>query len=265
MKTEQKQTNNSKPAKPSTWKNPTLPGQGVDAPWGNRFAYVPIQLLLDHRVNTSGLQVFCALAVHADPVTGLCGQYLDGAHRTPAQKRLAKLLGVSERTIRNGLPNLIKTGWVKERKQRHNNSLVLWLGMPADLDLVGEDGQFKDLVQSWTEGALPPDKKGEETPVPEPVEPTETSEPAKPASAPSVTPVEPLQVDDAEEFDDPADDLDPLEVTLEDALREYVRYQDGASGHAYTDAEISKFGFAFDTPWAEVYDRYSFEIDIMPR
>lgn len=148
-----KQTTESVARRPN-WFEATKPGQGR-ANW----ASVPVQLLLslnkngDEGVTTTGLKVFCALATHClDPNNpGLVGGLINGRFRTPGEKRIAALCGLSVRQVLTGINNLIQHGWIRERWQRNNNTLVLWLAIPDNLDLVDANGRFKDLPEAWTE------------------------------------------------------------------------------------------------------------------
>lgn len=136
------------------WFEATKPGQGR-----TNWASVPVQLLLsmsknaEEGVTTTGLKVFCALATHAldQNNPGLVGSLSNGRFRTPGEKRIAAICGLSVRQVLTGIKNLIKHGWIKERKQRYNNTLVLWLAIPDNLDLVDTYGRFKGVPESWTE------------------------------------------------------------------------------------------------------------------
>ncbi|WP_374556049.1 hypothetical protein [Aquitalea pelogenes] len=143
-----------KDARRPNWFEATKPGQGPA-----RWAAVPVQLLLslrkdpDEGVTTTGLKVFCALAAHClDPNNpGLVGSLNHGRFRTPGEKRIAAMCGLSVRQVLTGIKNLVQHGWIKERKQRYNNTLVLWLTIPDHLDLVDAHGRFNGLPEAWTE------------------------------------------------------------------------------------------------------------------
>lgn len=328
------QSKNTSAEKPLSWFEASLPGQGK-----RQFGFVPIQILLDKRVSKTGLQVFLALTVHADAVTGLCGRIQNGRYRTPAGKRLAAIIGLSERSIGYGLENLIKTGWICKRVQRMDNSLVLWLGMPKDLDLAKSDGAFKDVPESWTDAEMPdektsdaiaqeyisqatvseegyayqdlepllvaeaarkerkkqrlkgkpvakraPTKKTNNVPVVAAVKPSDTAshggdedmdddyaEAAIDLQAEAVSDLvqaaaealtASVQSSDDAEYHDALDGrTEDLEITLDDALWDYVRNYDDGGGAVYKNYEIGHFGFTHLTPFLEVYSQHRQKID----
>jgi len=117
---------------------PTLPRQGRK--W---FSCVPVQIMLDTRVNTTGMKVFMALALHADKETGLVGQFKNGRYYTPGYNRIGLFAGIKRRSVINGVKNLVSSGWIGLKIRRYDNTSVLYLAMPDDLDLAESDSKFK--------------------------------------------------------------------------------------------------------------------------
>jgi len=107
--------------------------------------------MLDSRVNTTGMKVFMALALHADKETGLVGQFKNSRYYTPGYNRIGIFAGIKRRSVINGVKNLVFAGWIGIKIRRFDNTSILYLAMPNDLDLADSDNKFKVINSLLTD------------------------------------------------------------------------------------------------------------------
>jgi len=68
------------------------------------------------KVKPLGIAVYAALLAHRNRRTGQCN---------PKQETLEAALGISGKTLRAGIANLIDTGWIERKAGRYRNNYVL--------------------------------------------------------------------------------------------------------------------------------------------
>lgn len=80
-----------------------------------QFAVCPVALLSDSRLNPRQVQVFLALAAHANSATGQCNVSLD---------RIAEIVGLSQPAdVSRAISALVKAGWVEKRRRFNETNI----------------------------------------------------------------------------------------------------------------------------------------------
>lgn len=131
---------------------------------GPVYGRAPRALLRDPSISASAKALWTLLEDHASPESPV---------PFPSQELLAEYLGVTDRTIRSWLNELVASGWVvKQRTSRSNRYRLAWKNRSDRNQASGHD---RNQASGHTGRRLPTKKNQEEEPIEEPLSKSEWS------------------------------------------------------------------------------------------